>query len=156
VATAARWSAADESATTRQVVRHGLRTLVKKGYGPALELLGFGRPDGVVVEGPRLGADTLAIGDALPFTCTVRNTGPVAANLVIDYVVHHRKANGSLTPKVFKLSTRTLAPGAELVLERAHSFRVITTRVYHPGRHALEIQVNGEAFGRAEFDLVGP
>ncbi|WP_255455313.1 MULTISPECIES: hypothetical protein [unclassified Cryobacterium] len=39
-------------------------------------------------------------------------------------------------------------------LARSHSFRAITTRRYHPGVHALEVQVNGAAWGRVEFTLL--
>ncbi|CAM4064620.1 DNA alkylation repair protein [Kibdelosporangium persicum] len=150
VEVAARWSA-DGSP---QLIKHGLRTLIKKGYPPALELLGFTRPEGITLTGPALPVDVVRIGDRLAFSFTVHNTGSAPANLVIDYVVHHRKANGTQTPKVFKLVTRKLAGGEQFTVDRAHSFKPITTRVYHPGRHGLEIQINGESFGRKEFDLV--
>ena len=154
VEVAARWLATDPGVTTTRVVRHALRTLVKKGDPDALALLGFAPPKGITAAGPTLSADVVPVGGELRFSCTLTNDGPEAARLVVDYVVHHRKANGSTTPKVFKLTTRTLEPGAELMLERVHSFRLITTRTYHPGAHALEIQVNGTSFGKAEFDLV--
>jgi 3-methyladenine DNA glycosylase AlkC len=149
---AARWSA-DQSAPTKQLVRHGLRTLIKKGHLGALALLGFTAPAGIRLTGPTLGVDVVKIGDSMPFSVTVHNEGAVPANLVIDYVMHHRKANGSQTPKVFKLVTRELAAGEQFTIDRNHSFRLITTRVYHPGAHALEIQINGASFGRAEFEL---
>ncbi|MBP2325861.1 3-methyladenine DNA glycosylase AlkC [Kibdelosporangium banguiense] len=147
---ATRWSA---DPATRQLVRHGLRTLVKKGHPGALALLGFAPPAGIRLAGPRLGVDVVRIGGELSFSLTVHNEGAGPANLVIDYVMHHRKANGSQTPKVFKLVTRELAAGQQVTIDRNHSFRLITTRVYHPGTHALEIQINGESFGRAEFEL---
>jgi 3-methyladenine DNA glycosylase AlkC len=155
-ATAARWLAADDGAQTRRLVRHSMRTLVKKGNPEALVLLGYSPPAGIVLTGPTLTATSVPVGGDIGFSCQLRNTGATPANLVIDYVVHHRKANGSSTPKVFKLTTRTLEPGAEITLDRTHSFRVITTRVYHAGPHALEIQVNGESFGKAGFDLYLP
>lgn len=153
VSVAARW-ATGASPQTTQLIKHALRTLVKKGHPPALQLLGFARPEGISVTGPSLPVDVVRIGDQLAFSVTVHNTGPMPVNLVVDYVVHHRKANGTQTPKVFKLVTRNLAAGEQFTVDRSHSFRPITTRVYHPGRHGLEIQINGESFGRTEFDLV--
>ncbi|SER25336.1 DNA alkylation repair protein [Lentzea albida] len=152
VATATAWTAAPDGNTAR-VVRHGLRTLVKQGHPGALALLGFtsARLD---VVGPVLATDTVTIGEALSFTGSVRNLDREPARLVIDYVVHHRKANGTLTGKTFKLTTRTVEPGETYELSREHSFRVITTRRYHPGEHAVELQVNGVRSGRAEFVLV--
>jgi hypothetical protein len=73
--------------------------------------------------------------------------------LAIDYIVHHLKANGSQTAKVFKLATRTIGPGESITLHRRHSFKLITTRAYYPGEHALELQVNGTPSGRTSFEL---
>lgn len=167
VATARRWLAAPAhvgtgtdaagagpESTTLPLVRHALRTLVKRGEPEALALLGFApSPDVSVVE-LELDAPAVRVGDALGFSAALRNDGTTAARVVVDYVVHHRKANGSQTIKVFKLTTADLAPGAELRLARRHSFKVITTRRYHPGEHAIELQVNGVAGGRVTFDLL--
>ncbi|MFC4859406.1 DNA alkylation repair protein [Actinophytocola glycyrrhizae] len=157
VATATAWLAAPghDTDNTARVVRHGLRTLVKQGHPGALALLGFA-PARLDVTGPLLASDTVTIGETLSFTASVRNLEPVPARLAIDYIVHHRKANGSLTGKTFKLTTRTVEPGETYQLSREHSFRVITTRRYHPGRHALELQINGVLSGRAEFVLLEP
>ncbi|MCU1477065.1 MAG: alkylation repair protein [Subtercola sp.] len=163
-AVAAEWMLAADSHTA-QVVRHGLRSLVKKGHGPTLALFGFAPGHGVTVTGPTLAASAesasvalveVAIGNELPFTVTASNTTAEPAALVIDYVIHHRKANGSQSAKVFKLSTTTLAPGESLSYARRHSFKRITTRVYHPGEHAIEVQVNGVASGRTPFLLLKP
>lgn len=152
VATTATWLAAPDE-NTAQLVKHALRTLVKKGHPQALAQLGF-HPVEVQVTGPVLDAQTVEFGGAIGFTVTIRNAGADPARLAVDYVMHHQKANGSLTGKTFKLSTVTLAPGETVQLARTHSFRAITTRRYHPGAHALEVQVNGVASGRAEFTLL--
>ncbi|MDK1472763.1 HEAT repeat domain-containing protein [Streptomyces sp. 549] len=152
VATAARWLEHPDPHTPK-VVRHALRTLVKRGDAAALALLGFVPAAGLRVTGPVLGARSVAVGEMLPFTVTVANDGDREVRLAVDYVVHHRKADGSSSEKVFKLTTRTLAAGAELVLERRHSFRPITTRRYHPGEHAMEVQINGSRSGLTTFQL---
>ncbi|WEO77265.1 DNA alkylation repair protein [Cryobacterium sp. SO2] len=151
-ATTAAWLAAPD-ANTAPLVRHALRSLVKKGNPQALAQLGF-HPATVHVVGPALDADTLEFGGTIGFTVGIRNTGTEPAHLAVDYVMHHQKANGSLTGKTFKLTTVTLAPGELIELSRTHSFRAITTRRYHPGTHALEVQVNGVASGRAQFTLL--
>jgi hypothetical protein len=153
VDTAARWLA-DPDENTARLVRHGLRTLVKNGHPGALELLGFTRAPAVEVVGPTLTARTIPFGGTLGFTATITNTSTAPATLAVDYIVHHMKANGSLRGKTFKLTTMTLAPGEERRLTREHSFRVITTRRYHPGTHAIELQLNGVVSGRTEFTLL--
>lgn len=150
--TARRWLA-EPDAHTASVVRHGLRTLVKAGDPAALELLGFGVPTDVEVTGFGLVDPAVPVGGDLRFGFTLTNRGGEPITLAVDYVIHHRKANGTLAPKVFKLCTRTLAPGAGAVVTRTHSFRPISTRRYHPGGHALELQVNGSRRGRLDFTL---
>lgn len=152
VATAGRWLG-EPDVNTKRTVKHALRTLVKKGHPGALALLGFA-PVEASVDGPVLSAQTVAIGSSIRFSAAVTNTGAEASRIAIDYVVHHAKANGTQTEKVFKLSTPELAPGETFGIERAHSFKVISTRRYYPGPHALELQVNGERFGRADFELL--
>ncbi|PPG02413.1 DNA alkylation repair protein [Pseudoclavibacter sp. RFBI5] len=150
--TAAAWLADGDEHTPR-LVRHALRTLVKRGDLDALALLGFSSAE-VVVEGPTLDRASMVLGEELLITASITNRGEVAADLVVDYVVHHVKADGSRTPKTFKISTTTLAPGATLSISKRHAVRPITTRRYHPGVHAIELQVNGVRHGFAEFDLV--
>jgi hypothetical protein len=151
---AGRWLAEPDEHTA-WIVRHGLRTLVKAGHPGALALLGFA-PATVDVEGPALDAKAVEFGGTITFTAAITNLGDVPARLAIDYLVHHQKANGGQTSKTFKLTTTTLGPGARLDVTRSHSFRAITTRRYHPGAHAIELQVNGVRHGRADFELLAP
>ncbi|MFD6274234.1 DNA alkylation repair protein [Streptomyces sp. NPDC060209] len=149
---ARRWLSRPDAATER-LVRQGLRTLIKRGHPGALELLGFA-PAVLEVDGPRLDRDAVPIGGSVRFTASIRNTGDHQARLAIDYIVHHRKANGDQSGKTFKLTTRTLAPGEQIQVTREHSFRPITTRRYYPGRHSISLQINGVESDRADFELV--
>ncbi|MFC9912884.1 DNA alkylation repair protein [Streptomyces sp. NPDC059862] len=153
IGTARRWLD-DPDAATERLVRHGLRTLVKRGHPEALDLLGFA-PAALEVDGPHLDHHTVPFGGSVRFTASIRNTGDAQARLAIDYIVHHQKANGGQSGKTFKLTTRTLAPGERILVEREHSFRPITTRRYHPGQHAISLQINGVESARADFELTG-
>jgi hypothetical protein len=130
-----------------------LRTLIKAADPGALALLGFEPPVGLVVDGPLVAVPAVAVGESLAFEFSAHNRGTGALRLAIDYVVHHVKANGTLAPKVFKLTTRTLAPGESATIAKLHSFKPISTRRYYPGEHALELQINGRTFGRSTFTL---
>ena len=152
VATTALWLAAPD-ANTAALVRHALRSLIKKGNPQALAQQGF-HPADVDVVGPVLDATSVPFGGVIGFSVGIRNLGAQPARLAVDYVMHHQKANGTLTGKAFKLTTLTLAPEERVELSRSHSFRAITTRRYHAGLHALEVQVNGVLSGRAEFTLL--
>ncbi|KQQ92404.1 DNA alkylation repair protein [Arthrobacter sp. Leaf141] len=151
VSTAAGWLAAPD-ANTAWVVRHGLRTLVKKGDPEALALQGF-EPASVAVSELRLDRIEVAMPGDLGFEFEISNSGSERARLAVDYAVHYRKANGSQSVKIFKLTALTLAPGETRTLGKRHAFKPMTTRVHHPGLHALELQVNGLRHGRAEFNV---
>lgn len=153
ITTAGRWLAEPDSSTER-VVRHGLRTLIKRGDPDALALLGFPPVEQALeIVGPAVDRQRVAIGEAVEFRASISNISEEDIRLTIDYVVHHLKANGRQSPKTFKLTTVTLCPGQTTDLRRSHSFRPISTRRYHPGTHAISLQVNGVETTRAEFDL---
>jgi len=67
--------------------------------------------------------------------------------------VHYRKANGKLAPKVFKLAEKTLPAGSTLSLSTGHSFRTMTTRKHYPGKHQVEIVINGRTYESITFQL---
>jgi hypothetical protein len=150
--TAGLWLASPDD-NTAALVRHALRTLIKRGDPKALKLLGF-HPVNVTVDGPVLDQAEVPFGGSLRFSVTIGNAGDQSARLAVDYAVHHRKANGGETPKVFKLTTRTLNPGEQFTVTKEHSLRPITTRRYYPGPHGVDIRVNGIASTRADFELL--
>ena len=149
---AARWLE-DPGERTPAVVRRGLRTLVKRGDPAALGLMGFGDAQDLAVAGPELSRRSLALGDELEFSGTVRNDGEEDVRVAVDFVVHFMKASGRTVPTVFKLTTGTLAPGETLRVSRAYPLRERSTRRHYAGEHALELQVNGRRFGGVPFTL---
>lgn len=57
---------------------------------------------------------------------------------------------------MYKLTTRTLGPGEQVELEKTHPIRPVTTRTHRPGRHVLDVQVNGTVRASEPFVLVVP
>ncbi|GGC63538.1 DNA alkylation repair protein [Hoyosella rhizosphaerae] len=155
VAVAREWMD-DPDANTVRVVRHGLRTLVKAGDRDALGVLGFSANAQMSVTVPELENPLVNLGAALEFRCTVTNYGEAAADVAVDYVIHHVRANGSRTPKVFKLGVRQLEPGAQWCITKRHAIKPITTRRYYSGEHLLEVQVNGVRSAAVPFILTTP
>jgi 3-methyladenine DNA glycosylase AlkC len=147
-----RWQA-DDTPAMRALIHHALRTLIKKGDPGALALLGHSTELAIAVHNLAVDPQQVAIGSALAFSFDIESRGDDAQDLVIDYVVYHMRANGQLSPKVFKLTKRTLQPGEVVHVIRRHSFAPVTTRRYYPGEHAIEIQINGQSFGRVNFSL---
>ena len=138
----------------QRLIRHACRTLLKAGHPGALGLNGFSPPDTLKVTGLKLGAGRVSIGDRLSIGLQVRHAGDVPAMVMLDYAIHHRKAAGRLSPKVFKGRVRELAPGETWQVQLQHSFRPVTTRRLYPGRHRVVVLVNGREAASSGFDLV--
>lgn len=136
-----------------KLVRHACRSLIKQGHTATLEAFGLNPPE-IRVEGPQVLTTEVAYGDALGFNIELVSTSSKTQDLVIDYLIHFRKANGTLAPKVFKWTKLTLAPGERLTLSRSHAIRPITTRVYYGGKQVVSLRINGQDFGFSEFELV--
>lgn len=133
------------------IVRHGLRTLVKRGHPGALALLGYPVDHGVELVALTLQPDQIRIGDAATIRFTLRAERDT--NAVIDYVVHYKGAKARKAGKVFKLTTRVLAAGVPVTIERNHRFEHVSIRRILPGLHRIEVQVNGQVLGGADLDV---
>mgnify|MGYP006176410047 FL=1 len=68
--------------------------------------------------------------------------------------MHYVKKSGGSAAKVFKLKLLTLDPGAVLHLSQRRALRNFTTRVHYPGRHRVDILVNGAVLASGAFDLL--
>jgi 3-methyladenine DNA glycosylase AlkC len=153
VSTLGRWQAEDHSPEMAWVISHALRTLLKQGHPGALKLLGYDPEVKIEVSTPRLSNMAPAIGDKISFSFTVTSHEEKPSKLMIDYVIYFMKANGLQTPKVFKAAKKTLKPGEAITIEKKHSFQQRTTRIHYPGRHSLQVQINGLGYDPVDFSL---
>ena len=142
------------SAQRSALLRHASRTLIKQGHAPTLAAWGLGQPLRGQAE-LALSASRVAIGDALGLHVTLRSASAHSQTLVVDYVVHHVRANGSASPKVFKGWNLTLDARETRVLDKRHSLRPVTTRTLYPGTHRIELRINGKKVADAAFELQG-
>ena len=139
-----------------KLINHALRTLVKSGHPQALELLGFSSNPEIEVHNIKVEPDQIEFGEDLLFSFEILSTGDREQNLIVDYLVHFLKANGKHTPKVFKLSKKTLKPGERVKITRNHGIKPITTRKYYPGVQFFQPQINGHVFGKVKLVLKMP
>jgi len=142
----------DASRERRALLRHASRTLIKQGHADMLALWGASMP----FEGRArltLSSRRLGVGDTVMLNLSLRSDSAQAQSLLIDYAVHHVKANGSTSAKIFKGWSLTLAPGEARALVKSHSMRAVTTRRYHAGRHRIDVRINGQALAQAAFSL---
>ncbi len=136
------------------IIGRALRTLVKNGNGDALAVLGYPPPNNIRAK-LKLSARSVKIGDRLEIGLDLTSVSPTDQKLMVDYAVHYVRKTGELSKKVFKWQQTTLAANSRLTLKKHHAMRPTTTRVLYPGRHLLEVQINGESMAQVEFTLDG-
>lgn len=137
----------------QRLVKHGCRTLLKQGHPRVLKSFGF-HPAVLNSIKLDLNKTQLHFGDVLTFTLSLTNGTERPQRLMIDYAIHHLKANGTRTAKVFKWKNIEVAAGKSLVLQKNHGIKPITTRVYYPGTHFVEVIINGQILHKQQFELV--
>ncbi len=155
VATAARWMVEGDEHTAT-LVRHGLRGLVKAGDPAALALLGYDHGAQVTVEAFTVSTPRVALGEVLAFEAVLSHAGDTPLPVVIDFAVHLVRAAGTRAPKVFKLTTTTLAPDEARTIVKRHPIKPVTVRRYYPGTHAIDLLVNGKVVATEQFELTVP
>jgi 3-methyladenine DNA glycosylase AlkC len=140
-------------ASRQALLRHALRTAIKRGDAQALALFGHGQASVLQIQSANINPSKARIGESVTLHCTLRNPSAQAASALADWRVFYVKANGTLSPKVFKGSTVQIDAHGHGVLEKTLSLRQMSTRTHHPGRHTVEIVLNGHAHSIGHFDL---
>lgn len=146
------WS--DGSSDTRALTRHALRTLLKRGHGGALGLLGFSTQPMLGVGQISIEPASVAIGGSVHLEFSVKSLARTPQWLMIDYAVEYQNASRTGSRKVFKGKVVELAGGASVSVRRKISLKPMTTRRIFPGGHVVEVQVNGSVLGAARFEVV--
>jgi 3-methyladenine DNA glycosylase AlkC len=150
---ARRWSRG-ASPGRRWIVRHALRSLIKGGHGAALATIGFAGAPRVAVSEVSFSPSPVRKGDTLSFSVDLTSAADEPQQLLVDYGVHFVKSNGQARPKVFKLTKLTLAARDTVTLSGRVRFRDMTTRKHHPGRHHLDLRVNGVVLPMGDVELL--
>jgi len=127
--------------------------LLKQGNKAALSLLGFKGVNDLQVNKFEINSQHITLGQELEISLNLSSESTLPNNLMIDYLVFHKKANGSLAPKVFKWTQRSLSKGKPIVLNKKHPIKKISTRKYYSGAHKIHLQVNGEILASCDFHL---
>jgi 3-methyladenine DNA glycosylase AlkC len=146
------WIGADDN--RRRLIRHGLRTLVKRGDPAALEILGYSASSPARVADTVIEPQQLAIGDKVRISVTVANPSSQNTGALVDLTVHFVKANGGTSPKVFKGAELSLLAGQSAPVSKLISLAQHSTRKHYPGVHKVSIQLNGRSIDVGSFTLL--
>ncbi len=148
----AQWS--QDDSRTAWIVRHALRTLIKQGDPRALALIGVAHGADVAVRGFAIEPPTVCLGERIAIAADIASGSTGDQRLVVDYRIHYARAGGKTAAKVFKWKTFDLAAGETVALRISQTIRDFSTRRHHPGRHDVEIIVNGITMATGGFELL--
>jgi len=150
ISIAAKWRG--QTKETDAIIKHGCRTLLKQGHTEILKHYGLDS-EGLVLNDFSIETPVVKVGDNLEFSFSISNLNESSKTIRLEYGLYYKKSKGHLAKKVFKISEKTYAPNAVERVSRRQSFKIITTRVFHPGKHELTIIVNGDEREALSFEL---
>jgi len=133
------------------LISHALRTLIKKGNSEALALIGYKANPDIEINNFKFERNSCRIGEDVYFSFELISMEKQL--LMIDYSVIFLKANGSTSSKIFKLVKREFSENETVSFKKKQSFKHYTTRTIYPGIHFIELQINGERFGKIEIEV---
>ncbi len=135
------------------IANHALRTLKKQGHEGAMKLLGFDPQVRVVVHDLHVEPQVVERGQEVHFVFILENQGDQDLKAMVDYQIHYMKANGKQRPKVFKIAVKALPAGGVVKVTGKRSFKDFSTRKHYPGRHGIDVLVNGKVKASVSFEV---
>jgi len=134
------------------ITSHACRSLIKSGNSQALHLMGYQTDVPIQNLSLKLVKNAVSLGESLEFSLSFELLED--HDLIIDYLMYFKKANGELKAKVFKLASKSFSKNTTIVLNKSHPFKELSTRKYYEGLQAIQLQINGKLHAaREEFYL---
>lgn len=154
VKTCAAWSK-DATPERAWIVSHALRSLVKGGHSGALGVVGYAGAADIRVTRAKIEPKAAVIGEKLRWSADLVSASKRRQELLVDFAIHYVGAAGGSTRrrKVFKLAKVSLDAGETVTVTKSVSLAQMSTRTHYPGRHHIELLVNGTAFEVGAFNL---
>ncbi|HEY6529995.1 MAG TPA: hypothetical protein VIZ65_15000 [Cellvibrionaceae bacterium] len=134
------------------LIKHALRSAIKRGNIQAMGVLGYGLAADLEIADVELSPDPPALGHFVRISCALRLLQGASADVLVDLAMEFPGRSGRRR-KVFKITRARLEPGGMLRLQKLISLQPMTTRVYYPGRFVFTLLINGTAWPLAERDI---
>lgn len=151
IRTAKAWWGQTEA--TNKLLKHGLRTLLKKPHPEALKIVGYGSAKDILVDQWRASPEEVSIGDPIQLHLLL-NITEFSGKLRVEYLIDFVKANGSSSRKVFQLMARSTDHESQIQTTRKHSFKDLSTRKHYTGIHQIHLRINGELMATTEVTVI--
>lgn len=134
------------------IIRHGTRTLVKKGHPQALRLHGVEQKTVKILQAKVL-SPQVKMGEKLKLEVSIQNTSKKKAKAIVDTELKLLRANGKYGTKVFKGKKLELDAGEKVKVLLDIKLIEVTTRSYYAGKQFLSVLVNGVPSQELNFIL---
>ena len=136
---------------TQWIIKHALRTLLKQGNPQALALIGYGSTTHIKVLDWNV-VQKVSIGKAFQATFVLDSNEGLGL-LRLEYALSFLRKHQPPYRKVFKIAEADYQINHK-AFQFKHNFKVISTRVYVPGKHKIELIINGQSVKTADFELI--
>jgi DNA alkylation repair enzyme len=140
-----------ENEYTNWIVKHGCRTLLKKGNRDVLAIFGYQNSEAIDVADFALEKTSISIGEDLVFSFTI--SVEEATKVRLEYGIDYVKANGKRNRKIFQISEISMREKQNKEYRKAQSFADVSTRKHYKGAHSITLIVNGTERGTLDFNL---
>ncbi|HFL3588901.1 TPA: DNA alkylation repair protein [Clostridioides difficile] len=137
--------------STNWIVKHGCRTLLKKGNRDVLALFGYDDTTSINLQDFTLETTSISIGEDLTFSFNI--LAKKATKTRLEYGIDYIKSNGKRNRKIFKISEVSLKENEKKSYMKKHSFADVSVRKHYPGIHSITIIINGVEKGKLDFEL---
>ncbi|HGM3182480.1 TPA: DNA alkylation repair protein [Clostridioides difficile] len=133
------------------IVKHGCRTLLKKGNRDVLALFGYDDTTSINLQDFTLETTSISIGEDLTFSFNI--LAKKATKTRLEYGIDYIKSNGKRNRKIFKISEVSLKENEKKSYMKKHSFADVSVRKHYPGIHSIAIIINGIEKDKLDFEL---
>ncbi|HBF4995679.1 TPA: DNA alkylation repair protein [Clostridioides difficile] len=137
--------------STNWIVKHGCRTLLKKGNRDVLALFGYDDTTSINLQDFTLETTSISIGENLTFSFNI--LAKKATKTRLEYGIDYMKSNGKRNRKIFKISEVSLKENEKKSYMKKHSFADVSVRKHYPGIHSIAIIINGIEKDKLDFEL---
>jgi len=137
---------------TDWIVKHGCRTLLKKGNREALAIFGYDNANAIDISDFCLEATSITIGEDIIFSFSI--LAKSATKVRLEYGIDYVKNNNKKSRKIFKISEISLKENEKRSYAKKHPFADVSVRKHYPGTHTITLIVNGTEQKKLDFELL--
>ncbi len=135
------------------VLKHGCRTLLKKGDKDILKVFGF-IPNSNINITLKISENNIKMGENLDFSFSINSINNLG-KLRVEYEMSFVRLNNKISTKVFKISEGDYKTKTR-EFKKFYSFKKISTRKHYCGEHKLAIIANGVKLAEENFLVNAP